>query len=338
MASSSQSHLLSLSLTLPSSFLSKPRTPHILLTYPSPIHQRTVPLLTLNPRPIIGLQPHIHQHQNRSIARQRLLMVCCSSIESQSNSEGNEEGRPVRKVRNKRVSDWTTSVLLFGFWAGLMFYIFQLTPNQTPVRDEYFLKKLLNLKGDDGFQMNEVLVAEWYIMGLWSLIYSMLLIPTGRSSQSKIPVWPFLVLSLVGGCYALIPYFVLWNPPPPPVEEDELGKWPLNFLESKITAAITLAAGLGCVVYAGLANEDVWKEFYQYVRESKFIHIMSIDFSLFTAFSPFWVYNDMAARKWKGSWLLPLALVPLLGPALYILLRPSLSALPTISAATTDTE
>lgn len=59
------------------------------------------------------------------------------------------------------------------------------------------------------------------------------------SSQSKIPVWPFLVLSLVGGCYALIPYFVLWNPPPPPVEEDELEKWPLNFLESKITAAVS---------------------------------------------------------------------------------------------------
>jgi hypothetical protein len=44
----------------------------------------------------------------------------------------------------------------------------------------YFLKKLLNLKGDDGFIMNQVLVAEWYIMGLWPLVYSMLLLPTGR--------------------------------------------------------------------------------------------------------------------------------------------------------------
>ena len=44
----------------------------------------------------------------------------------------------------------------------------------------YFLKKLLNLKGDDGFRMNQVLVSEWYIMGLWPLVYSMLLLPTGR--------------------------------------------------------------------------------------------------------------------------------------------------------------
>jgi len=44
----------------------------------------------------------------------------------------------------------------------------------------YFLQKLLNLKGDDGFRMNEVLVGLWYIMGLWPLIYSMLLLPSGR--------------------------------------------------------------------------------------------------------------------------------------------------------------
>ena len=34
----------------------------------------------------------------------------------------------------EQLSDWTTSVLLFGIWAGLMYYVFQLAPNQTPVR------------------------------------------------------------------------------------------------------------------------------------------------------------------------------------------------------------
>lgn len=58
------------------------------------------------------------------------------------------------------------------------------------------------------------------------------------SSKSKIPVWPFVVLSFFGGAYALIPYFVLWKPPPPPVEESQLGRWPLNFLESKLTAGV----------------------------------------------------------------------------------------------------
>ncbi|KAF2292465.1 hypothetical protein GH714_023107 [Hevea brasiliensis] len=187
-----------------------------------------------------------------------------------------------------------------------MYYVFNLAPNQTPSTDEYFLRKLLNLKGDDGFEMNQVLVSLWYIMGLWPLVYSMLLLPTGRSSKSKIPVWPFLVLSCFGGAYGLLPYFVLWRPPPPPVEESELGKWPLNFLESKLTAGI---------------------------------HIMSLDFTLLSAFAPFWVYNDMTARKWfdKGSWLLPISLVPLLGPALYLVLRPSLSEMP-VSLGSTSSE
>ncbi|XP_009588490.1 uncharacterized protein [Nicotiana tomentosiformis] len=235
--------------------------------------------------------------------------------------------------------DWTTSFLLFGLWGGLMYYVFFLAPNQTPLTDMYFLKKLLNLKGDDGFQMNQVLVSLWYLMGLWPLVYSMLLLPTARSSKSSIPVWPFLVLSFFGGAYALIPYFALWKPPPPPVEETELRRWPLNFLESKLTAGVTMAAGLGIIFYAGLSNGDVWKEFYQYFRESRFIHSMSIDFSLLSAFAPFWIYNDMTTRKWygKGFWLLPLSVIPFLGPALYLLQRPSIPTVP-VSSSPTSTE
>ncbi|CAL5390831.1 unnamed protein product [Camellia sinensis] len=204
--------------------------------------------------------------------------------------------------------DWTTSFLLFLLWGGLMYYIFNLTPNQTPSRDMYFLEKLLNFKGDDGFRMNEVLVSLWYIMGLWPLAYSMLLLPTGRSSKSKILVWPFLILSCFGGAYALLPYFVLWRPPPPPIEETEFGKWPLNFLESKLTAG-----GLGIIIYAGLANGDVWKEFYQYFQESKF-------------------WYD------KGSWLLALSVIPFLGPSLYLLLRPSLASVPVTLSPTSSEE
>lgn len=198
-------------------------------------------------------------------------------------------------------------------------------------RDWYFVQKLLYLKGDDGYQMNQVLVALWNIMGLWPIIYGMLLLPAGRSSRSKVPVWPFLVLSFFGGAYALIPYFVLWKPPPPAIGEDEIRKWPLNFLESRLTAWFVLAAGTCLVAYAGLANGDTWAEFYQYFRESKFIHVMSLDFLLLSSFAPFWVYNDMTARKWvdRGLWFLPFSLVPLLGPALYIGLRPQLADLPT---------
>ncbi|XP_057792911.1 LOW QUALITY PROTEIN: uncharacterized protein LOC131009530 [Salvia miltiorrhiza] len=246
-----------------------------------------------------------------------LFPMKMSSSKTDGGGGGGEEER-----------DWTTSFLLFAFWAGLMYYISFLAPNQTPVTDEYFVKKLLNLKGDDGYEMNQVLVALWYIMGLWPLVYSMLLLPTARSSKSKIPVWPFVALSFFGGAYFLIPYFVLWRPPAPPVAEPELRRWPLNFLESKLTAGVTLAAGVAITAYAFSSGGDVWREFYQYFQGSKFIHVMSIDFALLSTFAPFWVYNDVTARKrdGRGSWLLPLSLVPFLGPSLYLLLRPPLEA------------
>ncbi|KAH9331448.1 hypothetical protein KI387_003556, partial [Taxus chinensis] len=163
-------------------------------------------------------------------------------------------------------------------------------------RDVYFVQKLLNLKGDDGFRMNQVLVSLWYIMGFWPLVYSMLLLPSGRSSN-KVPAWPFLFLSIFGGAYALVPYFVLWRPPAPAVEKSETERWPLNFLESKITAVVLIFGGVFVTINAGVAGGDAWKEFYQYFRESKFIHVTCIDFLTLSLLTPFWVYNDMTFRN-----------------------------------------
>lgn len=123
--------------------------------------------------------------------------VCRSSLNNPDpdKTEIQDEGR-----------DWTSSVLLFALWGALLYYCFNLAPDQTPVsnsslflnfqfrklildlfffsllqtQDLYFLKKLLNLKGDDGFRMNQILVGLWYIMGLWPVLYAMLLLPTGR--------------------------------------------------------------------------------------------------------------------------------------------------------------
>lgn len=47
---------------------------------------------------------------------------------SESEVVGNGSSNP-----GEEGGDWTTSFLLFLLWAGLMYYIFNLTPNQTPV-------------------------------------------------------------------------------------------------------------------------------------------------------------------------------------------------------------
>ena len=221
---------------------------------------------------------------------------------------------------------WISSALVFAFYAALICYSVLAAPAQTPFRDQYFIEKLVGLRSDDGFTINTILFVEFYIMGLWPLIYASLLLPSARNKEGGVPVWPFVVLSFGVGAFALLPYFGLWQPPPPKVAKAELQKFPLNVLENKLVAYGVLLAGAGLFLTAALAPADQWSEMFQYVRESKFIHVMTIDFLTLSSLAPFWVYNDMATRRWldKGSWLLPLSVVPYFGPALYLVLRPAL--------------
>ncbi|KMT02292.1 hypothetical protein BVRB_9g206100 [Beta vulgaris subsp. vulgaris] len=307
------------------------------LLHPKLHHKNTLLSLSsssLLARPPILLQLNYGWRRPISLNKKNCnSQICLSSISEDPIVEERESDEDENGVEGDgdggSGGDWTTSILLFFFWAAIMYYVFNLAPNQTPSRDLYFVKKLSNLVGDDGFEMNKVLVSLWYIMGLWPIVYSMLLIPSGRSSKSGIPVGLFATLSFFGGAYVLLPYFIIWRPPPPKVKEGELSSWPLNFLESKLTAGFLGAVGLGLIVYAGLAQGD-WQEFYQYFRESKLVHATSLDFTLLSAFAPFWVYNDMTARKCydKTAWLLPFSIIPLLGPALYLLLRPPLTTMP----------
>lgn len=221
---------------------------------------------------------------------------------------------------------WISSALVFAFYGALIYYAAAIAPAQTPYRDQYFIEKLVGLRSNDGFVINTILWCEFFIMGLWPVVYSALLLPSARNQKSGPPAWPFLTLSFGVGAFALLPYFGLWQPPPPKVTKAELSKFPLNLLENKLVAYGALLSGLGLLVTAGLAGEAQWTEMYQYVRESRFINVMSVDFLTLSTLAPFWVYNDMSTRRWldKGSWLLPVSLVPYLGPALYLVLRPPL--------------
>lgn len=68
-----------------------------------------------------------------------------------------------------------------------------------------------------------------------------------------------------------------------------------------------------------------WDEWYGYFKlfdESRFVHVTTIDFLLLSAFMPFWISNDAEFRgKFEGTALL-FGLLPVIGPALYLCLRP----------------
>lgn len=68
-------------------------------------------------------------------------------------------------------------------WAALVGYAFLYSPNQTPLRDMYFLEKLVGLGADDGVSVNTIFTVLFNAMGLWPAMYSALIIPTGKSEN-----------------------------------------------------------------------------------------------------------------------------------------------------------
>ncbi|KAF5825717.1 hypothetical protein DUNSADRAFT_7357 [Dunaliella salina] len=73
-----------------------------------------------------------------------------------------------------------------------------------------------------------------------------------------------------------------------------------------------------------LAGPAAWADYGRLLDESRLVHITTVDFLSVTALAPFWMLNDAEARGWEQRrTLLPiLSVLPCLGPAIYLLLRP----------------
>jgi hypothetical protein len=213
---------------------------------------------------------------------------------------------------------------------GLVAYAALWAPDQTPARDAYFLEKLVGL-GVDGLPLNDVFFALFNIMGVWPAVYAALLTPAGKSGNG-VPAWPFLTASFAAGAFALLPFFALWTPPasgdaaqvPSRVELEEGGARQAlpRALESRLVPALLLVATLGLGLKAATAGDASWFEFGRLFRESKLVHVTTVDFLTLTLCAPLWVLNDAQVRRYDPPSLLLLALLPLLGPVLYLNMRP----------------
>ncbi|KAI8473704.1 MAG: hypothetical protein J3K34DRAFT_457213 [Monoraphidium minutum] len=221
------------------------------------------------------------------------------------------------------------SAALLALWAGLLGYVFVLAPNQTPTIDAFVVQKLVGLKQEDPFVVNSVFAALFNAMGLYPLIYAALLIPAARSS--KLPAWPFVATSVFMGAYALIPYMALWSPkdppeqlPPPKEELEGVGRLFMKGAETAVLPALLVAGAGFYVSQMATAGGDNWRAFLQLFDQSRLVHATTIDFMLCTLLAPFWMSNDAEGRNWeqRGTLLPVLSVLPLVGPALYLLLRP----------------
>jgi hypothetical protein len=208
---------------------------------------------------------------------------------------------------------------LWLLWGGAIAYAFLLAPPNQPDT----LTLIQKLSTGDWAGINPLIIALFNIMGIWPMIYSCLLLIDGRTQ--KIPAWPFVAGSFGVGAFALLPYLALRRP-----NSDFSGSKTalLKLLDSRWTGVVLALGAIALVSYGAIAGD--WSDFVAQWQTNRFIHVMSLDFCLLCLLFPTVLGNDMARRGLHDSRIFWAASLPLLGPVIYLALRPPL----THSAAT----
>lgn len=210
-------------------------------------------------------------------------------------------------------------ILVGVAYACLLGYVFLLAPGQVPEYDAYFLKKLCHLV--DGPALNVVWKTLFTMMMGCAAVFARVIMPTATSGQ-KVPYWPFMIPSFGLVMYAIIPYFIFWQPQkqiPPPKELPDIQKiaWTVVDLGLLVVALLLWSKAL-------LAGPAAWSEYFHLFWTSRLTHATSVDFLICTFTLPFFMYRDATIRGWdKRDQLVPiLGALPVVGPAIYCLLRP----------------
>jgi hypothetical protein len=205
-------------------------------------------------------------------------------------------------------------VALWSIWGGFIAYVFFLAP---PIQPDT-LNLLKNLFTGQWQLINPIILSIFSLVGICLLIHSCLMFFDGR--MQKIPAWPFALASVGTGVIGLLPYLALREP-----NQEFSGSkdtW-LKLLDSGSTGVILSLSTIAILTYGLLLGD--WGNFVEQYQTSKFINAMSLAVCLLALLVPALLGDDMARRHIKNPLVFwAVALLPLLGPLVYLCLRPSL--------------
>lgn len=213
-------------------------------------------------------------------------------------------------------------IFLFLVWIGFIVYATLWSPPAQPDTVDLIRDLVLGQWSD----INPLIVALFNVMGLWPVLYASVALADGRSQS--FPVWPFVVLSFGLGAFALLPYLALRKPYHSlDIATDAWltsDPW-VKRTESRWVGISVLIVGLGLLLFGVLTGS--WADFWAEWHTRRFINIMSLDFCALTLLFPLVLGDDMKRRGITNPWpLAATALVPFVGPALYLCIRPPLAA------------
>lgn len=175
--------------------------------------------------------------------------------------------------------------------------------------------------------------ALWYTifnaLGLMPAIVAALVLPGARGQ--RLPAWPFVVGSFALGYLAIGPYLALREPRPAVLRTDVSGMLAAA-LESRAAGVLLAAGAVGLPLFAGLQSIQDWPaltaEFVHLAGGSRLVSTSSLDLLILQLAAGSLCTEDALRRGWDrpGASLVALgaAAVPVVGPALWLALRPPL--------------
>ncbi|MGY6530613.1 MAG: DUF2834 domain-containing protein [Cyanobacterium sp.] len=205
-------------------------------------------------------------------------------------------------------------VIFFTIWILFIGYGFLFAPPDNPET----MDLIINLSSGNWEGINPYIISLFNLMGILPMIYACLLLVDGRGQ--KLMATPFLVGSFFLGAFSLLPYFALRESNTTFTGEKTIF---IKIIESRLTA-IALIIGTTILVLSGIKDGN-WGDFVYQWQNSKFIHIMSLDFCALCLLFPVLIKDDLTRRNITNPVLRAIAFIPLFGTLIYMILRPSLS-------------
>lgn len=205
-------------------------------------------------------------------------------------------------------------LIFWLLWIGLILYAFIFAPPDQPDT----LPLIINLSTGNLTGINPLITALFNLMGIWPIIYSCVLFIDGRGQ--KIPAGIFAGLSFAVGAFAILPYLGLREINPTFFGEKNIF---LRVLDSRWTAFLLSLVALILLIYGLTQGNGI--DFVQQWQNSRFIHVMTLDFFLLSFIFPSLLIDDMKRRQMTQQKLfLSLAFIPLIGALIYLCFRPPL--------------
>lgn len=229
------------------------------------------------------------------------------------------------------IEDIPQRPLLYSLlWVGFLSYAFALAPGgsaEATALDNELIQHMVTTPFDG--MVNPLFVAIFNFLGVIPATYAALLLP--GSKNQKFPAAPFVIGSFALGYVALAPYLAFRSLRTQVPEEDRTSI--TGLFESKLAAVplIGFAAYLYYYLFsqAGATPEGlsgVLEGYLALFSSQKLVHASSIDFLILSLAMYEPMREDLSRRDSQG-WGVPawvFCLLPALGPALYLLLRPPL--------------